>query len=606
MAYQERTPQVALNGQVSHEHSDFKTAFESSTGKDLSGHSWVLFISDIHFEALGAQTNSFAPGIEKEFKRLQTNSPPDKVVIGGDILSSYVLSFGYGPYPDNYGEVEAGKANASIPRVMGVLDYIHILGNHDTGPNEDPPNSFLVSKCPWYDGVMHHSWELNGVHNVAVSTTHDADLAKSGGTVYLKAYLDAITDTKDVIIYIHQPALASLSAEYGMREGILAAVPAGMTNNITILGGHQHLFGDQMYTVHATTAHQWTIACASPDAFNPDGSSPAMAALILKDGAIVDRMVFNGASSLWTVMGYNVDRGTAADLPEQTAGVDGVLDIFYKEGSYDRAGKIVSAETTTWRDTGSWLASVKEMQVVFPLPEDSNNFFVSSATTPTTPMVSLDGSSWEAVSATLANGILNYPIPTLLIGDGTTSLHFKADWAGANGVGGWGFSTVYIPPPAITSTVTKTAVDSWTTTWVDAADTLVGDFEITFDFVSANHYRKVFIEPVPLQTRNGSYAGLQDYMIYAKISFNMAFYKNNALQTSPSYAANDTFGFKRVGSTMAILKNGVVTYTFSGTCSTADMKVSSELYSQNGDISNLKIGGVAAGWDNASAGLALS
>ena len=424
-----------------------KHALESSLNVDIADCEWTLWASDIHFTALAPYTTKLDGGIVRELLALAAN-PPESIVIGGDVFTSYALAFGYGPYTV-YGTPESVMANLHMPKFSTLAPLRCILGNHDTGPNEDPVDSFIAANSgAWYNGP-HHSWTTGGgVHCIAISTSHDAALEVSGGKAYLEGVLDAITDDLPVIIYIHQPAIASVNAEYGMREGIVAAMPAGFSNEITIVAGHNHVFNDVVYSIESTTIHQWTVGPVSPDtSLNPDGSKPCMGALILKDGAILCRAAFLARTGTWVIL-EDISRASPATLPVILSAVtgtivqvtvDSVLVDYYKEGHYDRAGKIISTENAEWRDTGTWLADVDDIVVKFPLPAAADQFFVSTSRVPTATAMSIDGSAWTNVTGTDSATAQNFPIPVAMQGE--TNLWFRGSFASGS-VGGWGFATL--------------------------------------------------------------------------------------------------------------------------------------------------------------------
>lgn len=437
MAYQKQTPRVAVGGNVPFESPNLNDALRQSLAVDLADPevSFTLWISDIHFQAQGPLTSKFDVGIEQEFLNLAAN-PPESVVVGGDVMTSYVTSFGFGPYLV-YGNPEMAKANAEMPKLARLAPLRTILGNHDTGPNESPFDSFVLANANWYE-QPHHSWVSGGVHCCALSTTHDADLKKSGGELYLKNFIAALPDTNEVIIFIHQPSLGARVIEYGMRESLQAAIPETTTNLITVIGGHQHIFADALYTHGATTIHQWTVGPASSVVFNTDSSSPVMAAVIKKAGQIIARVVFNGNSCQWTVLD-DYSRANPAVMVNQLDGIDGALQTFYQQGSFTNADHIETPSGDDWRDTGSWLASVDDMEVHFPMGALADTFFVSASAIPTGAQMSADGDTWEDVTESLYDSnIVSFAIPVDL--QAQPVLHFKATWSNAY-IGGWGFST---------------------------------------------------------------------------------------------------------------------------------------------------------------------
>jgi hypothetical protein len=359
----------------------------------VDGVSYLVPTSDIH-HWIGL-TSTLAPSIAAEIEHLKPN-PPECVVGVGDFMTDLVPAFGYGPYTGN-GAVEAADANVQMPLFASLAPLRCVTGNHDTWPNESPVGGYIDTNCPWFNGP-NHSWVCAGVHCIALSSSHDARLV-NGQSEYLANVLAAIEDDHDVIIFVHQPSFGSRVAESGIQTGIMAALPAGFSNPMWLVGGHNHVYSESKFQLPSTTLVQWGIGATSPIASSADKTNPALSAIACRDGRVIGRWAFDGKTLRWTYIEQPNRAVGLTDPPGRLDGLGGLPALAtYLEGDYPRAGKIITAENTTWRETGSWMPYVSAIEVAFPVPVGATKFWALMNGAPTSPQMSADGSSWEGVS----------------------------------------------------------------------------------------------------------------------------------------------------------------------------------------------------------------
>jgi hypothetical protein len=431
MPYLTATTQARLGGGKA--HSRFASLFDAmhSVGFDpsVSGSEWMLCLQDIHYST-DPLNHPFV--LDAELVRLAEH-PPVCVVGIGDFLRDYSTAFGFGPYTVP-GLLEIANANAHMPKFAALAPIKAVTGNHDAGPNENPPWSFMAANAPWWT-ASNHNWVCGGVSCAAISTGNDGGCLH-GQELFIRQAIESAGDG-EVAIFGHQPSFMARANEQGIKDAVMAETPEGFTNPMWHFCGHGHEFLNVVYTLKDTTLVLWEMS-ATIDYPSPDNSKCALGALACRGGKIVGRFGYDGNTAMWTVV-PPPNRANATPIPGRFDGLPYPRLSTYLEGYYDRTGKILTPVNTTWRDTGTWMAYVGVIKVAFPIPSGATKFWLSAAGAIATPEMSNVDGSWQA--ATLLSydrQVFIYDIPVSLRAGET--LYFQGNGGASLVVGGWGFS----------------------------------------------------------------------------------------------------------------------------------------------------------------------
>lgn len=437
MSIVQRTHSLAIGGRVQRwRKTNLYDAF-NLIGFDPSqeGDEWVLICADPHVSYTQGVTE-FDYRVKAECAKFAEN-PPDACLIIGDFLTSYVGSFGASANL-SYGLAEAAYAEASLTMFSSIAPTYLILGNHDTGPEEDPLGDFCKTYLLGHFNDLHHSIEIGGVRFILLSTCHDASLNAEAVT-FLDTHLATVTD-EDCVIAIHQPGGNYAYDHRGMLS-VIDAIPNEMTNDVYCICGHNHNFEQNgVFNAGGTVVARWQIGTAQGNwSTFDDGTNPSLAAMACRDGKVIGRFAWDGKDRMW-ILCPDFNLSSPVDITRPLDGID-ENDILssYVEGEYDRTGRFSAAPTlNTYRIAGTWLAYCKNVTVNFPIPPGAQRFFYITTKAPDSIDVSDDGATWQSVSVpALVTGAIIFDIPVGL--QASSYLHVRIIDSVGPHISNWGF-----------------------------------------------------------------------------------------------------------------------------------------------------------------------
>lgn len=158
--------------------------------------------------------------------------------------------------------------------------------------------------------------------------------------------------------------------------------------------------------------------------------------------------------------------------------------------------------------------------------------------------------------------------------------------------------------PILNSFVVNTA-SSWGTKFFDLEYAMSGDFELSWVPGVTSHFRYFGVSYPPLATRDASYSSSFDFSLYMQTGGALQVYELgvNTATIAGGYDATGRLMIKRVGTTITVLRAGVLKHTSGTTFTTADMQGSAHLNSNGAEINDVQVDGVDASLNNSAGGV---
>jgi len=377
----------------------------------------IVQISDIHIDPA---SNYFpTPAIDSrlidEINGLEYL--PNEMVVSGDIAISRSAAAGLPRYSSSIPKsiAEISKAMEELTRFDSRIRQWVITGNHDTDAHEVNPELWTeITGFPAYQRT-----ELSNIPIFLLNGKHSGDFDEEQ-QIWIKEQFKTINENQDVIIFVHQPSLARIGSESGIKT-YLVNLLAGRTGKVWVFSGHDHRFYSKTYIEKSTQFIQTIVTTGNTHVFN-DGRNPGYGLICLNNGKVICR-VFKDVKVPYFELLPKVEESDGVPFDWPYANVDYPI-MNLTEGEYDReeySFEIHSTASSQITDTGTWLSYMNDIQWQLPFNTYSNKatevLILGSGTIQCSfALVPNTGEWYDAGTFTSVKEVFRIPIPTNCIG----------------------------------------------------------------------------------------------------------------------------------------------------------------------------------------------
>ncbi len=299
----------------SYPHKTFQDACRAA-GFDpaATGSQFFVVVADCHYGQCRAD------GLMPVIAELNAMDPrPAFFLIDGDMACTASLSFG--ARPNQKQQATAVEEFKSLKRHLARLDRnIAIklaLGNHDTPPGELDPEIFwkVFPESPAYQ-----AFDLAGTRCVILNGHNNGHLdAKQAD--WLAREASRLDQNREVIAFVHQPSLGSVSNERGIAPPIKRAF-ARHEGPMWLVCGHCHSNGQSVFALPKTTIVQASVVNSTAGVWG-GSETPGYWAYCVRDGRVRAR-IFRRLGHGFRVAPMP-DRSRAKPIPVAFEHSEGVL-----------------------------------------------------------------------------------------------------------------------------------------------------------------------------------------------------------------------------------------------------------------------------------------
>jgi hypothetical protein len=442
---------LVLASSASQAHTNLTAAY-STIGFDPTapGNKVMVLFSDAHME-LDPNELWNTTGLDA---RLVTNvnamvPPPAKIVVSGDVSSSYATCPGQMPgccWQHNLATNEMVHWLSAIQAFTNIAqtNILWVPGNHDQDPRETDAELF----CSIFTNMPPYQWfDLGGVRFFLLNGGNIGFPSESGKE-WLKRQVALTSPTQTVAVVIHQPP-------FGCGSGnpvLLRECFEDWQTRWWDFSGHAHYFGQMVYDIGRSNVTMCCIGTVNSNAFNGQTSSAGFMVLCLSNG-VAGRIYYHFLDGNFEVV-PEPDWKHPVHYEANFEGIDGLL--WRREKT---PGPVVEfpwkmpemVSVDCYYDAGYYYAYTKELQWALPLAEHGNqatHFLLPGNIDPFSIVsFSTDRTNWvEVPMPPPAHNFYAFPIPREVSAAPTGYARFYAPAGGDNGIGTWGLSTTNLPP----------------------------------------------------------------------------------------------------------------------------------------------------------------
>ena len=415
------------------------------------GNLLVVHFSDPHFHTDPNDTPPYAIITNLDFRLVnlinQMNPPPAKILISGDLSSSY--STVPGLYSNAWSAYlatnELRNWYPELRRLTNVAltNILWVPGNHDQTIEETHADLF----CALLGCSPHQTVDIGGIRFFLLNGGN-AGVPSDSERQWFLQQVGATSPTQTVAVMLHQPPF-EIAAERG--NGLLLRQALGnWPTRWYVLHGHAHYQSIIPVKYGNSLAGVYGVGTANTNVFNGLDFSAGFRVFCLSNG-IVGSVYYHFDDLHVSNADFQVeplpDWGHPIPFVPAFEGIDGLL--------WRRLKKPVPAPEVIYADThGSayWYAYTQELQWSLPLINHSNqatHFLILAGDLRGTVSFSADRTNWiDAPLSQFTNQVYSVPIPPQIASGAVGYARFVASCCD-NFIGGWGLSTTN-PGPRIT------------------------------------------------------------------------------------------------------------------------------------------------------------
>lgn len=212
--------------------------------------------------------------------------PPAFFCVNGDLIITASRSFGR--IPDEKEREIARNELKNFKRDIALLNPAiplkMTLGNHDTHPGEVDPELFW-DVFPGYP--PYQSFDVGGMHVICLNG-HSTGYIDTRQMEWLRNDVASQTETKGIIVLIHQPSMHHTIRERGIPDALSEAFDKHR-GSLWLIGGHDHRNSEELFRLNNTVLVQHRITCGADNIWGDD-ERPGYWIYCLRDGQVVGRI----------------------------------------------------------------------------------------------------------------------------------------------------------------------------------------------------------------------------------------------------------------------------------------------------------------------------
>lgn len=375
--------------------------------------------------------------------------PPTKIVVSGDVSSTYSIVPGLIPGGDWYLTYGTNEMKLWWPALAAltniVSDDIHWCpGNHDQDPREN--NAEMLTQI--LGRPPHDAFTLNGIRFLLMN-------AGNYGTppleeqAWLRQQLTQISPTQSVAVVVHQPPFNNSDRERGIGA-FLKSCFKDWQARWYVLCGHAHSQGIRVVNVGQSKVAMMTSGTVNTNFFNGLLHDAGFRFLCLSNGVVGTIYYHLHAQDFEVEPTPNwAQPAKYVTAFEETPGL-----LWRRLKNKGKPPEVMTAKYGT--DSVEWYAYAYDIVWRLNLNWHSNqatHFLLLGSGFHAISKIdfSLDRTNWSHAASFPAhtNEVFSFPIPPEYVTNPIVYVRFISDWSANNFIGGWGLATAN-PTPDIT------------------------------------------------------------------------------------------------------------------------------------------------------------
>jgi hypothetical protein len=405
------------------------------------GNAVVVIFSDPHLNLLPTEavvTTNFNGWLIAAINAM--NPPPARIIVAGDLTSSYSESPGWPPGPANIywatNEFSLWYPALSAFTNIAISNIFWVPGNHDQVEQE--ANADLC--CAWLHRPPHQVITVAGV-TFLLMNGGNCGMPSEPERQWVLSQAAATAPSAPLAVVVHQAPFSGIATERGIAL-LLRDAFGPRTNFWWSFSGHGHTQSDQVLAVGQSRVYMNDTATVNTNL--PGGLDHRVGFYILGlSNGIAGSFYYYRDTGDFRVMEAP---DWAHPLPFR-AGFEDVPGLLWRR--FKSAAPAPEVLVSSSSGSIYWYAYTRELQWALPLSRHANqatHFLLLSALVTGTVSFSADRTNWVDVNCVQGtNQLSSYPIPPGFISLPTVYARLLCNDADTF-IGGWGLSSTNPPP----------------------------------------------------------------------------------------------------------------------------------------------------------------